>query len=338
MLEDIEKKRKMALDVLKPSAHDLEHGLELHRSSLVWDAYGFAPGGTLPVELMHRIVDSGMGRDEKIDLLEQTRQVDSFKDPDMWAEAVEAWNAAGVDCIFQNAGVEGNAINQLIKRLSRFTWMADKHSGHFKRAPFPENVQKAREEGLHSLYLTTNGVPLPDSQSSVEEALYYFTVFFQLGVRMMHLTYNRRNLIGDGCAETSDAGLSDFGRAVVAEMNRVGVIPDISHSGQRTSLEAARASGKPVVASHSVAGVLSSHYRAKGDAVVKALADSGGYIGVCAISSLPYGLWKNRCAIGPCGISREKIWRRPCCHWLGWRTPVRTAACLYPNAEAQAHL
>ena len=54
----------------------------------------------------------------------------------------------------------------------------------------------------------------------------------------MHLTYNRRNMIGDGCAEPANGGLSDFGRAVVAEMNRVGVIVDVAHSGWQTSLEA----------------------------------------------------------------------------------------------------
>ena len=62
---------------------------------------------------------------------------------------------------------------------------------------------------------------------------------------MMHLTYNRRNPLGDGCGEPADGGLSDFGRAAIAEMNRVGVIVDVAHSGWRTSLEAAKASTQP---------------------------------------------------------------------------------------------
>ena len=100
---------------------------------------------------------------------------------------------------------------------------------------------------------------------------------------MMHLTYNRRNLIGDGCAESADAGLSDFGRAVIEEMNRLGVIPDVAHSGQRTSLEAAKWSKKPVVASHTVAGHFSSHYRGKSDEVIAAICKTGGYVGICTI-------------------------------------------------------
>ena len=73
-------------------------------------------------------------------------------------------------------------------------------------------------------------------------------IFFQLGIRMMHLTYHRRNMIGDGCGETSNAGLSDFGRTAIAEMNRIGVIPDCAHSGWQNSLEAAKVWTRTVVA------------------------------------------------------------------------------------------
>ncbi|MFA6717439.1 MAG: membrane dipeptidase, partial [Victivallaceae bacterium] len=110
--------------------------------------------------------------------------------------------------------------------------------------------------------------------------MFYIHVFFEFGVRMMHLTYNRRNLIGDGCGEPDDGGLSAFGRQVIAEMNRVGIIPDVAHCGQRTSLEAAQESGLPVVASHSACHSLAEHCRAKTDEVIEAIAKSGGYIGI----------------------------------------------------------
>ena len=106
---------------------------------------------------------------------------------------------------------------------------------------------------------------------------------------MMHLTYNRRNLMGDGCAEAANAGLSDFGRMAIAEMNRVGVIPDVAHSGQQTSLEAALCSKKPVVASHSTAGKFSTHYRAKCDEVIEAIKKTNGYIGICCYPAFLQG-------------------------------------------------
>ncbi|MDD3954013.1 MAG: membrane dipeptidase [Lentisphaeria bacterium] len=71
--------------------------------------------------------------------------------------------------------------------------------------------------------------------------------------------------------------------SVIAEMNRIGIIPDVAHSGLRTSLEAAECSKKPVVASHTVAGALSKHYRGKTDEVIRAIVKTGGYAGICAI-------------------------------------------------------
>jgi hypothetical protein len=113
-----------------------------------------------------------------------------------------------------------------------------------------------------------------------EEELRHIRVFFQLGCRMMHLTHNRRNPIGDGCAEPANAGLSDFGRAVVQEMNRVGTIVDVAHSGWQTCLDAARASKRPVVVSHSCAWALNHHHRCKPDEVIRAVVDTGGTMGI----------------------------------------------------------
>ncbi|NQT15527.1 MAG: membrane dipeptidase, partial [Planctomycetes bacterium] len=115
--------------------------------------------------------------------------------------------------------------------------------------------------------------------------LRYIRVFFQLGIRMMHLTYQRRNMIGDGCGEPGNAGLSDFGGSVVEEMNRVGVIVDVAHCGWRTSLDAAKLSQRPMVASHTTCAGLYEHIRSKPDELIRAIADTGGYVGICAIPS-----------------------------------------------------
>jgi len=151
------------------------------------------------------------------------------------------------------------------------------------RAVTPDDIVAAKEEGRHCLYPIANGVPLPQDWVSVQEELRYIRVFFQLGCRMMHLTYNRRNMIGDGCAEPADAGLSDFGHAVIAEMNRVGVLVDVAHSGWRTSLEAAQVSERPMAASHSACCAVHEHHRGKPDEVIRAICDTGGYIGICCI-------------------------------------------------------
>ena len=274
--------RQAALDVLRPSEKELRHGLELHRESLVFDAYGFMPtcrnGRSSRIEAM---VAAGADRDEVGAAQEAFGSVECFEDPEILRRLREAWEFSGVDATFQNSGREGNDIEILLNRLSCYTFMIDRHPELYERAVFPGQLPGIRERGRRAMYFTTNGVPLPSHLTSSEAALGGIEVFARLGVRMMHLTYNRRNLIGDGCAESADAGLSDFGRAVIAEMNRVGVIPDVAHSGQRTSLEAARVSKKPVVASHAVAGHFSTHYRAKNDEVIAAVKDSGGFVGIC---------------------------------------------------------
>ena len=282
MLERWQQTRQAALDILRPDEKTLKHGLELHRENYIFDAYGFAPSGGGACPEADRLLEQGASRDEVTLALEQFRMCESFRDPEMRKRLREAWEFAGVDCNFQNSGVEGNDPLAMLSRLGCYTNDADRLTDIYERAVYPEQLPGIKARGHRALFMTTNGVPLLPSPASPQEALILISSFFRLGVRMMHLTYNRRNLIGDGCAEEADAGLSGFGRDVIAELNRCRIIPDVAHSGQRTSLEAAQVSKRPVVASHSAAGALSSHYRAKCDAVIEAVKKSGGYVGVCA--------------------------------------------------------
>ncbi len=281
--EKIKQAREVALGLLKPDRKDLEHGLELHAQSLVFDAYGFAPRSAIDGDVVRKAVEQGASEIEVRDLIEDMSMTRCVTDPVERAEFEAAWTASGVTCIFQNAGEEGQDPLRLIKRLARFTYLTDMMPDLMRRAATPADIVAAREQDRRCLYLTGNGVPLVQQWVSVPDELRYIRVFFQLGIRMMHLTYNRRNLIGDGCGEPSNAGLSDFGRAVVAEMNRVGVIPDVAHSGWQTSLEAAQVSSRPVVASHSTCAGVNRHIRSKPDEVLRAIVDSGGYIGICCI-------------------------------------------------------
>ena len=284
MNEIIQSARDIALDRLKPTQSEIEHGMELHRHSLVCESYGFSPRAAVDGDAVRVAVEAGASELELRDMMEEMRMTRHVTDAREREEFQMAWEASGITCIFQNAGEEGNSVPGLIKRFGRYTYVTDHMKDFVCKAVTPNDIVAAKEQGKQCLYLTTNGVPLPQDQRSVEDELAYIRVFFQLGCRMMHLTYNRRNLIGDGCAELGNAGLSDFGRAVVAEMNRVGVIVDVAHSGWQTSLEAAQTSEKPMVASHSGCAALNPHHRCKPDEVIRAIVDTGGYIGICCIS------------------------------------------------------
>lgn len=114
-------------------------------------------------------------------------------------------------------------------------------------------------------------------------------IFRRLGVRIMQLTYNDRNLFGDGCLEPGNAGLSRLGREAVERMNSTGVVIDVSHSGDRTTREAIEASKKPILVTHAGCRAVFPHPRNKEDAALKALADRGGVIGIYLMPFLSAG-------------------------------------------------
>jgi len=281
----MEQARSAGLKSLKPNERELEHGLRLHAESLVFDAYGFAPRAALDADALRQAYDAGASDAELQDMREETGMIRCVADPIERAEFETAWRAAGVTCIFQNAGEEGQDPLRLLARLARFTFVTDTLRGFMSRAAAPDDIEAAKKSGKYCLYLTGNGVPLNQRWATVEDELKHIRVFFQLGIRMMHLTYNRRNMLGDGCGEAADGGVSDLGRAAIAEMNRTGVIVDVAHSGWRTSLETAKASSRPMVASHTAAAAVNKNIRCKPDDVVKAIAETGGYVGVCCIPS-----------------------------------------------------
>lgn len=275
--------RKVALDILKPTPKQLEHGLQLHADSLVFDSYGFAPRSAIDGDKMAAAIKENASPKELKDMREDMSMTRCVTDPGEQREFKEAFDASGVTCIFQNAGEEGQDPMVLIKRLARFTYTTDMLSDFVPKAVTPADILQAKKEGRHCLYLTGNGVPITQHWETTTDEMKYMQIFYQLGIRMMHMTYNRRNMLGDGCAEPANAGLSDFGRTVVAEMNRLGIIPDVAHSGWQTSLETAQISTRPVVASHTTCASLHHHIRSKPDNVIKAIADTGGLIGICSI-------------------------------------------------------
>ena len=281
--DKIKSDRQAALDILRPSNKDLEHGLDLHRSSLVIDSYAFSPRAAIDNAILAKLMNSGANEQEIVDASEDMSMTRYVTDEAERDEYLNAWSASGVTCIVQNSGEEGNDPLRLLKRLSRFTYVTDHLREQVSKAATAEQILATKQSNKHCLCMTTNGVPLVQQWVSAVDEMRYMRPFYELGVRMMHLTYNRRNPIGDGCGEANDAGLSDFGRQVVAHLNRTGIIADCAHSGLKTSLDAAKTSSKPMVASHSCVAALNQHIRAKTDEVIKAIADTGGVIGICCI-------------------------------------------------------
>lgn len=282
--DKIQQARQVGLSLLSPNDRDIAHGLELHTNSLVFESYGFAPRCAVDGAAFQQAIEAGASDAELADLRVEMMLSRCAHSDGERREFLEAFHSAGVTCIFQNAGEEGNDPMRMLKRLSHLTYLTDKLRDVCPKVLTADDVVTAKQANRVCLALTTNGVPLRRLFDNARDELSHIRLFKQLGVHMMHLTYNRRNPLGDGCGELNDGGLSDFGRDAIAEMNRLGVIVDVAHSGWRTSLEAAKASTRPMVASHTACAALHKHYRGKPDETIKAICDTGGLIGICCIS------------------------------------------------------
>ena len=126
--------------------------------------------------------------------------------------------------------------------------------------------------------------------SSLEGDISRVTLLKNLGVRIMQLTYNKRNLCGDGCLESENAGLSDFGHQVVAQINASRMLLDLSHGGRRTISEAARASKVPPAVTHTACRDLVDNQRNMYDDQMREIADRGGVVGIYFIAYLRSGI------------------------------------------------
>ena len=136
------------------------------------------------------------------------------------------------------------------------------------------DIAKAKENGTLGLILGFQNTEM------IERDLSRIDVFHRLGVRIIQLTYNDRNVVGDGCLEPGDAGLSAFGRQVVERMNALGIAVDLSHCGTRTTADGIAASTKPPLITHSGCREVFRHPRSKEDRELKAMADKGGVVGI----------------------------------------------------------
>lgn len=120
----------------------------------------------------------------------------------------------------------------------------------------------------------------------LEDRIRFVELFADMGVRVLQLTYNNQNELGGSCYEDEDSGLSRFGREVVREMARVGMLVDCSHTGDRTTLHAIEHSPKPIAVTHANAASIFPHKRNRSDEVLRTLAQKGGVIGCAAYRNI----------------------------------------------------
>jgi membrane dipeptidase len=189
-----------------------------------------------------------------------------------WQEASSAWAAGGTTaCVVSVAAWE--SCRETMDRIGEIYRLV-RSSDQLSLATDVSAIRAAKRAGQLAAILHFQGT------APFEYDLDLAEVYWRLGVRVVQLAYNVRSPAADGCEEPGNAGLSRFGRQLVAELNRLGMVVDVSHTGHASSMDAVEVSAAPVIASHSNAAAVQASRRNLDDDLIRALADSGGVIGI----------------------------------------------------------
>jgi membrane dipeptidase len=179
----------------------------------------------------------------------------------------------GVTVVGVNVGFGEQTIEEHVRMLAHFRRWILQRGDRYVLVETAADVARAKESRRLGVFFDIEGARAIDDQLSLVQ------LYYDLGVRWMLMAYNRNNRVGGGCLD-EDRGLTDFGHAVIDEMERVGMIVCCSHTGERTALDAIAYSRNPTIFSHSNPRALWAHPRNVRDTVIEACAAKGGVVGI----------------------------------------------------------
>ncbi len=244
--------------------------MTMHRREFV---KAVAVGATLPYR--PRLFDST--QQDQIDaLFARSIVFDSLAVAHRWDD--EEWaavEASGYTAI--QTSLSSSSLDASLDALTEWAQRFERESSRYVKATSVADIERAkREEKLAVILGFQNATMIGTDIGNLD-------VLHVLGTRCIQLTYNSRNLLGDGCTERTNAGLSDFGVEVVERMNELGIIVDLSHCGEQTSKDGIAFSQRPAAFTHTMCKSIYEHPRAKSDELLRALADKGGVVGIAAL-------------------------------------------------------
>ncbi|HJM78632.1 MAG TPA: membrane dipeptidase [Candidatus Pelagibacter bacterium] len=164
--------------------------------------------------------------------------------------------------------------DEFLARVSEWNELFKKNSDLIFLGKDYKDIEKAKSENKTAIFFGfQNCSPIEDDINLVEKV-------HELGCRFMQLTYNNQSLLATGCYENVDSGVTNFGKEVIKEMNRIGIVIDMSHSAEKSTLDAIELSEKPIAITHANPFFWHSAKRNKSDTLLKNLSDSGGMLGL----------------------------------------------------------
>ncbi|MBV8817403.1 MAG: membrane dipeptidase [Acidobacteriaceae bacterium] len=220
-------------------------------------------------------------------------------------EQLAAARTSGITAI--NVTVNDASFEDTVSHIAFWMGEVERHAEVFCVIRNPADTQAAKRSGRVGLMLGFQGTDV------IGTDLERLVLFRRLGVRIMQLTYNTRSLAGDGCLEPGNAGVSAFGRRMVARMNELGIAVDLGHCGTQTCLDAIAVSKQPVLITHTGCRAVYDHPRNKPDEVLRLTAQNGGVVGIFLMPFLGTPTTKDLVlkhiehAVAVCGIDHVGI-------------------------------
>jgi membrane dipeptidase len=186
--------------------------------------------------------------------------------------AIAANRASGLTAM--NATVSsGTSFDDTVKRIREYDAFVKAHPADFVKVLSTADIQRAKAENKIGLIYGFQNAAMIDKPDRVE-------TFFDMGVRIIQLTYNSLNQLGGGSLAPGNPGLTPYGREVVERLNAKRIVIDLSHSGNQICLDAARASKQPICISHTACKTVADSPRNKSDEELRLVAERGGYVGI----------------------------------------------------------
>ena len=268
--------------MIELSPEQSERAERLHRESFVFDYFPRSePIVMTPEEerLTAEWLAAGEPSGTVIDRIFARRTREMERDPEEHERIASYWRTAGVSSLALTLGGLDPRLSQreavirdIGRRMRRF-----QVASYLVQVLSADDFERAHQQGKLGVLFALQETDLIGSDLTYLDTLYDF------GVRMIQLTYNSRNLWGDGCTERVQGGLTQLGVQAVKRMNELGIVVDVSHCGDGTTMDALAVSERPIAFSHTGCRALYEHPRAKTDEQLRALAERDGYVGIYGV-------------------------------------------------------
>jgi len=195
----------------------------------------------------------------------------------MTTQELAAFKTSGINIFHNSFGIGGpTSYEDALLYMASYSAFITRYNNDFVRITTTKEMENAKKDGKIGII---HGLQNADEFRTPDDV----KLFYGIGMRCAQLTYNTQNLIGSGSTERVDGGVTDFGAEIIKRMNEVGMLVDVSHSGDKTTLDAIELSAKPIAITHSNCRALNNHPRLKTDEAIRKLAAKGGVMGITGV-------------------------------------------------------